>query len=134
VLIVAKLDDLLVPKVRAMVEMLLHMVAGSLAAEFTVSVEDQIHANPLFRHPTPVQDARLRSWNADAIRQAGLHTMASPIAGQSSAFTGAHMDGAGAVPPSQIDLIITLGGDGTVLHAAWLFQRLVRYFRFRQYQ
>jgi len=105
-------DRDLVPKTRALAAWLLH---PGRDVRYTVYIDRELKENPLFDAPgllREVQEAyrengtgleekglskRLRYWDEDMCR----------------------------TRPNMFDFVITLGGDGTVLYASWLFQRIV---------
>lgn len=90
-------DETLIHYTREITEWLLEK-----DSEYTVYVENTLQNNKIFdakdiveKHPTGAQ--RLKWWDSDLCRRR----------------------------PQTFDIILSLGGDGTVLYASWLFQRVV---------
>ena len=117
------------------------------AAPITVYVEDRILNHPLFHEPVPLRSPSIQAWNSDAIRLSQAPTpplprcyltddVEPPLAPKRRTpsilqlspgnNTNDHPDdgegGDRGLTADDVDFIITLGGDGTVLYASWLFQ------------
>ncbi|KAF2396840.1 ATP-NAD kinase [Trichodelitschia bisporula] len=90
-------DDTLVEHTRELSEWLLKS-----SPAYNVYVEDSYEHNPLYNYQEilasdPSFTGRLRFWDVELCRK----------------------------KPQTFDIVIALGGDGTVLYASWLFQRVV---------
>ena len=100
VFLLAKIHDTsLIAKMREVVKWLL---SKERDAPYIVWVEDIFEQNETFDAKSlvaeePSSEGRLKFWNTEAARK----------------------------HPQAFDFVITLGGDGTVLYASWLFQRVV---------
>ena len=76
--------------------------------------------------------ATVKLWNAlELLKQTSNSALVSSVANSTSDMLSTSWSIADGVPEhdladsSTVELVITLGGDGTVLHAAWLFQKVV---------
>jgi NAD+ kinase len=92
-------DDTLIAKTRDVVQWLL---SKERDAPYIVWVENILEHNHKFDAPgllaeDPSREGRLKYWNKELTKKR----------------------------PHTFDFIVTLGGDGTVLYASWLFQRVV---------
>lgn len=92
-------DETLIAKTREVVRWLL---SKDRDAPYVVWVEDILEHNAIFDSQglmaeDPSYEGRLRYWDNEVTKRR----------------------------PQTFDFVITLGGDGTVLYASWLFQRVV---------
>ncbi|KAI9678609.1 MAG: hypothetical protein M1817_005666 [Caeruleum heppii] len=92
-------DETLIKYTREVAQWLL---SDARNISYTVYVEDTLEHNDSFdakglQSEIPSSQSRLRYWTSDSCRR----------------------------QPHTFDFVITLGGDGTVLYASWLFQRIV---------
>lgn len=102
IFIVTKPDLSLIPKTRYAVQFLLKK-GEELGGLFHVTIEDIVFNHPAFDHPATLHHKDLvKVWNAKQLHEK-----------KDSPFF------------PELDFIITLGGDGTVLYTSWLFQRNV---------
>lgn len=103
IVIVTKLSDEALPRCASeMVDWLLGLAESNQFKQLQVSVQDELARRPAFGYEKLVAahrnvDKCLKLWNLDDLRN----------------------------NPEKCDLIVALGGDGTVLYTSWLFQKTV---------
>lgn len=108
-------DEDLIPKTRELTRWLLHKDRD---VRYTVYVERSLKDNDLFDAPGLLEDLRKDYISAgdSGDEEAGAHlSRRLRYWDQEICRTRPHT----------FDFVITLGGDGTVLYASWLFQRIV---------
>jgi hypothetical protein len=133
VLIVTKPDITLIPKAREVVDYLLHRQPSNSPSSrpcLAVYLEDKILEHPSFLTNTVHATSGLKSWNADALRRdfPGSSRSSVPSVDDRKHVEAGSKGEGGNVHETvieDIDFVITLGGDGTVLYASWLFQGIV---------
>ena len=108
-------DQDLIPKTRELTKWLLDK---RREFRYTVYVEDKLKANKTFDSQGLVEELRAEYVSAGELGEAGSREAVS----KRLRYWDAEMC---RKRPHTFDFVITLGGDGTVLYASWLFQRIV---------
>ncbi|KAI5859502.1 ATP-NAD kinase [Durotheca rogersii] len=108
-------DRELVPKTRWLAKWLLSVERD---VRYTVYVEENLEENKEFDAPGLLEELR------EEYREAGQPGSNAPAGGLENRLRFWH-EKMCRTRPHTFDFIITLGGDGTVLYASWLFQRIV---------
>ncbi|ERS95788.1 hypothetical protein HMPREF1624_07863 [Sporothrix schenckii ATCC 58251] len=115
-------DEDLLPKTR---DLTLWLMSPEREIRYTVYVERSLRGNKLFDVPGLLREVH------------GLYVAAAGEGGAAAAAAAGNGpddiarrlrfwdEGMCRVRPHTFDFVITLGGDGTVLYASWLFQRIV---------
>lgn len=108
-------DQDLIPKTRELTKWLLH---NERDVQYVVYVQDKLKTNKKFDVPGILDDVA-KSYAAD-----GSTSFATAREGLERRLR--YWDEPMCrLRPHMFDFVITLGGDGTVLYASWLFQRIV---------
>ncbi|KAF2972714.1 hypothetical protein GQX73_g1022 [Xylaria multiplex] len=108
-------DEDLIPKTRELAKWLL---SKDRDVRYTIYIEDALKSNKRFDMPGLVEEIRSEYIEAGKMDQ---DTPTEPISRRIRVWTEEMC----RKRPHTWDFIITLGGDGTVLYASWLFQRIV---------
>lgn len=108
-------DEDLIPKTRALAKWLL---SKERDARYTVYVQDELKENKHYDMPGLLEELQQEYIEAGELDQ----DTAREALSRRMRFWTEQMC---RKRPHDFDLIITLGGDGTVLYASWLFQRIV---------
>ncbi|KAL1895230.1 hypothetical protein Sste5346_005375 [Sporothrix stenoceras] len=113
-------DEDLLPKTR---DLTLWLLSPEREVRYTVYIEKSLRGNKLFDVP-----GLLREVHALYVKAAGS-AEAAAAAGNSPEDIARRLrfwdESMCRARPHTFDFVITLGGDGTVLYASWLFQRIV---------
>lgn len=125
-LIITKDDKTLIPRTRELVDYLLsegvvldgeaRTSALKVNQATIIYIEDTILSSITFHSSAHLISSCVKPWNAQRILD-GNAKMRGKWVGRSDAGNRTSM-----VDGAEIDFVITLGGDGTVLYASWLFQ------------
>ncbi|KAI0541030.1 ATP-NAD kinase-like domain-containing protein [Xylaria digitata] len=108
-------DEDLIPKTRELAKWLL---SKDRDVRYIIYIEDALKSNKRFDMPGLVEEIRLEYIEAGEMDQ---DTPAEAISRRIRVWTEEMC----RKRPHTWDFVITLGGDGTVLYASWLFQRIV---------
>ncbi|KAK1776478.1 ATP-NAD kinase-like domain-containing protein [Copromyces sp. CBS 386.78] len=107
-------DQELVPKTRALIRWLL---GKERDVRYAVYIDKELRSNKKFDAPGLLEEVR-----KDYVESGEISEEASNDISQRLRYWDEEMCRA---KPQTADFVITLGGDGTVLFASWLFQRIV---------
>ncbi|KAI0459828.1 ATP-NAD kinase-like domain-containing protein [Xylaria acuta] len=108
-------DEDLIPKTRELAKWLL---SKDRSVRYTIYIQDTLKGNKRFDLPGLIEELRSEYIEAAEMDQ----DTPSEAMGRRIRFWAEDMC---RKRPHTFDFIITLGGDGTVLYASWLFQRIV---------
>lgn len=108
-------DQDLIPKTRELARWLL---SKDRDVRFTIYIQDKLRTNKKFDAAGLVDEIAKEYAASDTLSEAEAHTAIE----QRVRYWD---EGMCRTRPHIFDFIITLGGDGTVLYASWLFQRIV---------
>ncbi len=107
-------DEDLIPKTRELTRWLLDK---EREVRYTVYVERSLKDNKLFDAAGLLDDVCRDYVAAGEMEEEAIHTIARRLRYWDSDMCRTR--------PHTFDFVVTLGGDGTVLYASWLFQRIV---------
>ncbi|KAH7632967.1 ATP-NAD kinase-like domain-containing protein [Sordaria sp. MPI-SDFR-AT-0083] len=107
-------DQELVPKTRALIRWLLDKERD---VRYTVYIDKELRGNKKFDAPGLIEDVRKDYVESGEISEEASHDISQRLRYWDEELCRAK--------PQTADFVITLGGDGTVLFASWLFQRIV---------